>query len=81
MTNKIISILSEIRPEFDFTQSQDFNNDGFLDSFDIVTLVTELDEKFSISIDGMDITPENFKNIETIKALLEKKGITDETEI
>ena len=81
ITNKIINILSEIRPEFDFTKSQDFNGDGLLDSFDIVTLVSELDEKYSISIDGMDIIPENFKNIETIKDLLKKKGITDETEI
>lgn len=79
--DKIISILSEIRPEFDFTQSQDFINDGLLDSFDIVALVTELDEKFSISIDGVDIVPENFKNVETIKSLLIKKGITDESKV
>lgn len=79
--DKIISILSEIRPEFDFTQSQDFIDDGLLDSFDIVTLVAEIDEKFSISIDGTDIIPENFKNIDTIKALLMKKGVTDESEV
>ena len=79
--NKIINILTDIRPEFDFTQSQDFIGDGFLDSFDIVTLVTELDEKFSISIDGMDIIPENFKNLNTIKELLKKKGVIDEPEI
>ncbi len=72
---KIITILSEIRPEFDFTQSEDFITDGLLDSFDVVTLVTELDEKFSISIDGMDIIPENFKNINSIKSLLQKKGV------
>lgn len=74
--DKIITILSEIRPEFDFTQSQDYINDGFLDSFDVVTLVTELDEKFAISIDGVDIVPENFKNVEAIKLLLKKKGVT-----
>jgi acyl carrier protein len=74
--DKILNILSGVRPEFDFTQSQDFIQDGYLDSFDVVTLVTELDEKFSISIDGVDIVPENFKNIQSIKALLEKKGVT-----
>ena len=76
MRDRIIKILNEIRPEFDFTQSKDFINDGFLDSFDVVSLVTELDEKFSISIDGIDIIPENFKNIDSIKALLVKKGVT-----
>lgn len=72
---KIVEILSGIRPEFDFTQSQDFINDGYLDSFDVVTLVTELDEQFGISIDGVDIVPENFKNIQSITALLQKKGV------
>jgi len=70
-----VNILSGIRPEFDFTQSQDFIADGFLDSLDVVMLVTELDQQFSISIDGMDIIPDNFKNVDSIKALLEKKGV------
>jgi len=73
--DKIIEILSEIRPEFDFNTSDDFIDDGLLDSFDVVTLVSELDEKFSISIDGVDILPENFRNLQSIKALLIKKGI------
>lgn len=73
--DKIINILSSIRPEFDFMQSQDFISDGLLDSFDVVTLVTELDEKFSISIDGTDIVPENFVNLNSIKSLLIKKGV------
>jgi len=70
-----VSILSGIRPEFDFTKSQDFIADGFLDSLDVVMLVTELDQQFSISIDGMDIIPDNFKNVDSIQALLKKKGV------
>ena len=73
--NKIINILAEIRPEFDFTASQDFISDGLLDSFDMISLVTELDKAFSISIDGIDIVPENFINLEAISALLSKKGV------
>jgi len=73
--DKIVNILSGIRPEFDFTRSQDFIADGFLDSLDVVMLVTELDKQFSISIDGIDIIPDNFKNVDSIKALLEKKGV------
>ena len=74
--DKIVSILSEIRPEFDFAASDDFINDGLLDSFDMITLVTELDKTFSISIDGVDIIPENFRSIKTIADLLAKKGVT-----
>lgn len=72
MKDQILNILNGIRPEFDFTESSDFIEDGMLDSFDIVTLVTELEDKFSISIDGEDITPENFATIETIINLVNK---------
>jgi len=70
----IAEILKEIRPEFDFTVSQDFISDGMLDSFDIVTLVSSLDKNFGVSIPGTEILPENFTNIQTIEALLRKSG-------
>ena len=67
-------ILKEIRPEFDFTTSNDFMADGMLDSFDMVTLVAALDKNYGISIQGTDIVPENFQNLETIKVLLQRCG-------
>ncbi|MBP1671303.1 MAG: acyl carrier protein [Bacteroidetes bacterium] len=75
MKQKIIDILKEIRPEFDFTEKTDFIEQGMLDSFDIVSLVSSLDEEFGISIDGLDILPENFSSIESIIALLKKNGV------
>jgi acyl carrier protein len=71
----IAEILKEIRPEFDFTASNDFIVDGMLDSFDMVTLVATLDKNFGISIQGTDIVPENFKNLQAIEALLRKSGV------
>lgn len=70
----IPEILKEIRPEFDFTASNDFIGDGMLDSFDVVTLVSALDKNYSISIPGTDILPENFQNLTTIETLLRKTG-------
>lgn len=70
----IAEILKEIRPEFDFTTSNDFIADGMLDSFDMMTLVSALDKQFGISIAGTDIVPENFKNLQTIETLLRKTG-------
>lgn len=67
-------ILKEIRPEFDFTTSSDFIMDGMLDSFDMMTLVAALDKNFGISIQGTDILPENFKNLQTIESLLRQSG-------
>jgi acyl carrier protein len=71
----IAEILKEIRPEFDFTASNDFIVDGMLDSFDMVTLVATLDKNFGISIQGTDIVPENFKNLQAIEELLRKSGV------
>ena len=68
-------ILKEIRPEFDFTASRDFIADGMLDSFDMMTLVSTLDKTYGISIQGTDIVPENFKNFQTISALLRQCGV------
>ena len=73
--NTIADILKEIRPEFDFTTSKDFMANGMLDSFDMVTLVSTLDKTYGISISGVDIVPENFRNLETIAALLRKNGV------
>ena len=73
---QIKKILTEIRPEFDFESSSDFIEDGDLDSFDLVTMVEELDETFNISIDGLDIVPENFMSVETIAEVVKKNGGT-----
>lgn len=71
---KIMEILQGIRPEFDFASSEDFIEDGYLDSFDLVSLVSELDDAFNISIDGLDIIPENFKSLNTITNVVKKNG-------
>jgi acyl carrier protein len=78
MKEKIIAILSDLRPEFDFTdESLNFIEEGMLDSFDVVCLVDALDTEFNIVIDGIDILPENFSTIESIEALLKKNGVTE----
>ena len=69
-------ILNSIRPEVDFASAQHFIEEGLLDSFDMVTLVATLDKSYKISIDGVDIIPENFQNLHSIEALLRKNGAT-----
>lgn len=73
--DRIVEILKELRPEFDFTQDVDFIEEGMLDSFDVINLVTTLDQEFAISIDGMDVLPENFSSIANMKNLLKRNGV------
>ncbi|HBO26244.1 MULTISPECIES: acyl carrier protein [Odoribacteraceae] len=75
MREKIISILTELRPEFDFNEPLNFIEEGMLDSFDVINLVTALDSEFGISIDGTDVLPDNFSSVENIEALLRKNGV------
>ena len=74
MREKIFEFLNELRPEFDFSESEDFIDDGLLDSFDIISLVSMIEENQSITIDGLDIVPENFVSVDAILALIEKTG-------
>ena len=74
MREQIIKILTDLRPEFDFTADVDFIEEGMLDSFDVINLVSDLDSTFGISIDGLDIVPENFATLDSIEVLLKKNG-------
>lgn len=71
---EIYAILEELRPEFDFRESDNFVEDGYLDSFDIISIISTVEEKYNISIDGLDVLPENFETVEAIVKLINKSG-------
>ena len=73
--NIIVDILTELRPEFDFNEDVNFIEEGMLDSFDVVSLVDELEERFNIKIEGVDVIPENFSTVDSIISLLTKSGV------
>ena len=70
----IKKMLEELRPEFNFDESENFIEDGLLDSFDVVSLITMIEENFQVSIDGMDIVPENLVDYKSILSLIQKSG-------
>ena len=72
MKEEIIAILNDLRPEFDFSENVNFIEEGMLDSFDVVSLVDELESQFNIKINGTDVIAENFSTIDKIEALVKK---------
>jgi acyl carrier protein len=72
MKEQIIKILTDLRPEFDFTTDVNFIEEGMLDSFDIVSLVDSIETEMGVSISGVDVLPENFCNVEAICKTIEK---------
>jgi acyl carrier protein len=65
-------LLREVRPELEFATSSDFIEDGMLDSFDLITLVTALEQNFGVTIGGAEIVPENFRSVASIESLVAK---------
>ena len=60
--------------DVEFEKETKLIDDGILDSFDIVSLVSILEETYKIKIDGLDIVPENFSSIKGIAELVKKSG-------
>jgi D-alanine--poly(phosphoribitol) ligase subunit 2 len=67
---KLIQILNEARPDVEFENEQQLVDGGILDSFDIVTIISELNDAFDIHIRVNDLSPENFNSVEAIMALV-----------
>ncbi len=68
--DKLLTILEEIKPDFDFTGRTDLVDSGDLDSFDVISLVSELNEAFDIDIPVEEIVPENFNSVDAMMALI-----------
>ena len=72
MLEQIIAILNDINPDIDYENETALIDDGLLDSFDIVSLVGELNDTFDITITVVDLIPDNFNSAAAIAALVEK---------
>ncbi len=68
----IIEILEEIRPDVEFENETSLVDGNVLESFDIVSLVSELSDEFDITIRPKDLVPENFNSVDAMTALVEK---------
>lgn len=72
MEQKISEILKVMHPEAEVTGDISLVDDGILDSLDIVTLVTELNAIFDVSIPAVEILPTNFNSVAAIAAMIER---------
>ena len=69
---RLLEILQELHPEVDFGSCDSLVDDGILDSFDIVSLVTEINDEFDVKIPAAEIIPENFNSAEQLWELIER---------
>ncbi len=69
---QLLEILNDIAPDVDFEREEAIIDNGLLDSFDIVTLVGEMNDAFDINITVVDLVPENFNTLAAMTALVER---------
>ncbi|MBR4999647.1 MAG: acyl carrier protein [Rikenellaceae bacterium] len=70
--DKLLEILKTIRPDVDFVRESALIDDGVLDSFDIASIISELDDAFGVQIRITELEPENFNSAQAIWDLITK---------
>lgn len=69
---KLYTLLEDIRPDVDFRNTNTLVTDGFIDSFDIVTIIASIEDEFSVEIPVDSMLPENFESAEAIMNLIDR---------
>ena len=70
--NELLEILNEIDDTIDYETETGLIDDHLLDSFAIISLVSELEDAFDISIDAAEMTPENFNSAANLRKMVER---------
>ena len=68
---KLLELLNSIRPDVDFENEDALIDDGILDSFDVVSIISEIDDNFDVQIRISELDPENFNSAQTIWDLIQ----------
>lgn len=67
---KLIDILEELHPEVDFRVQTGLVDDGILDSFDVITLVSEIEDAYGVQITAQELIPEYFNSAYALFGLI-----------
>lgn len=69
---ELFELLKGVRPDVDFENETALIDDGLLDSFDVVSIISEIDDVFGVQIRINELDPENFNSAEAIWNLIQK---------
>ena len=64
--DKVMEILMNMDDSIDYEKEQALIDDHILDSFGVITLVSDLEEALDISIEAGEMIPENFNSAQAI---------------
>lgn len=70
--DKLLEILENMRPDIDFRSEKKLVTDRLLESFDIISLVTEIGDEFDVKVKPADLLPENFDSVEAMWEMIQR---------
>jgi len=70
--NKLLEVLETVKPGVDFKNSKDMISEGLIDSFDMISIIANINEAFDIDFSVADITPENFQTVQSLYEAIER---------
>lgn len=68
----LTKILQELHPEVNFETNESLIDGKILDSFDIITLISEINEEYDVKIPVDEIIPQNFNSAKALYKLIEQ---------
>ena len=69
---QLLALLKGVRPDVNFENETELIDEGILDSFDVVSIISEIDDKFNVQIRITELDPENFNSAEAIWNLIQE---------
>ena len=69
---ELLEILQDIDDSVDYENETKLIDNHILDSFGIITLVSEIEEAFDIEVDAAEMTPENFNSAKAMWSMIQR---------
>ena len=69
---ELLELLSEVKEDVDFENEDALIDDGILNSFDILQIISALNDEYDISIPASEIIPENFNSAQALLEMVER---------
>lgn len=70
--DRLIELLQEIKEDIDYVNETALIDDELLDSFDILQLISAIDDEFEVAIPAAMIIPQNFNSVEALWNMIQE---------
>ena len=68
----LMNILNEIDDSVNWMEEAALVDDRILDSFGVITLISELEDVFEVQIEASEIVPENFNSVNAMWTMINR---------